>query len=105
MKKQIEEVQNYFINKITACNFELLQIKESLTGWCDLEIMIDGEYCFCLMILVVSEVELISCSGTMRLNIPKNRTKNLLEFIKQSVDKMKSDKIAELQQQIKQLQA
>ena len=42
MKKQIAEVQKCFIDKITACQFNVTEIKDSNDGWFTLNIEIDG---------------------------------------------------------------
>lgn len=97
MKKQIEEVQNYFLNKITACEFELLEI----TGdkyWADLKVKVDGEYIF--KIAINPDLDFTYCSGFMGINIPFNRTKNLIEYIEKQQHLLKQQRIAELEREL-----
>ena len=42
MKNKIAEVQNYFLNKITACEFELIDIDFLSSKWVRLNVKIDG---------------------------------------------------------------
>lgn len=103
MKKQIEEVQKYFIDKITACEFDEYQIKESDNGWFYLIVAIDG---FIFNFSVKPSLEICTrVSGFMELEIPKDRLKNLIELINNESEKMKAEKIEKLKKELEQLQS
>ena len=103
MKKQIEELQNYFINKITACDFELVEIECAHSNWADMRIKVDGEYIF--NVCLNSFIDMIVCYGFMEVQIPFSRTKNLIEYVNAKKETARQQHIEKLQQQIKELQA
>ena len=51
MENKILEVQNYFLNKITACDFKCVEFKENLNGWFYFTVEIDNLFKFNFSIL------------------------------------------------------
>lgn len=103
MKKQIEEVQRYFVNKITACEFDEYQIKDSYDGWFGFKVTIDGyEFKFS----VKPDLEICTTAfGFMELSLPNDRLKNLIEFISSESERIKAEKIEKLKKELEQLQS
>lgn len=101
MKKQIEEVQRYFIDKITACKFDECKI-ENHVDWDYLYVIIDG-YSFSFGI---NKTKSLYCffSGFIKINIPNDRLKNLVTMINNESEKIKSKKIEKLKKELEQLQ-
>ena len=101
MKKQILEVQNYFINKITACEFDSYEIKDNRDGWFNFFVKIDG-YLFDFSIH--SEIKIITHHRSfMDINIPNTRLSNLLKFIETHKEKVKAEKIENLKAELAEL--
>ena len=102
MKKQILEVQNYFINKITACEFDSYEIKYSNDGWFNVSAEIDG---YLFYFSIHSEFKIISHHRSfMDLEIPNTRLSNLLKFIEAHKEKMKAEKIEKLKAELAELE-
>ena len=102
MKKQITEVQKYFLDKITACEFDEYQIKESNNGWSDLTVTIDG---FGFNFSVDPKREICTPAfGFMDIKIPKDRLQNLINLIETQKEKMKAEKIEKLKAELAQLE-
>ena len=102
MKKQILEVQNYFINKITACDFDTVEIKDTRDGWFNFIVKIDG-YLFDFSI--PSEIKIITHHRSfMDIKIPNDRLQNLINFIEAHKEKMKAEKIEKLKAELAELE-
>ena len=103
MKNKILEVQNYFINKITACEFDSYEIKYSNDGWFRFIVEIDG----LLFGFGVNPTSEIYCffSGPIEIKIPNSRLKNLIELIKSIEEKMKAEKIEKLKAELEELES
>ena len=101
MKKQIAEVQKYFIDKITACEFDGYEIKQSNNGWFDLNVTIDG-FDFNFSVKPKSEI-CTSTFGFMELEIPNDRLKNLIQFVTDYEAKIKAEKIEKLKAELEEL--
>ena len=102
MKKQIAEVQKYFIDKITACEFDRYEIKQSNDGWFDLNVTIDG-FDFNFSVKPNSEI-CTNAFGFMDLKIPDDRLKNLIQFVTDNEAKIKAEKIEKLKAELAQLE-
>lgn len=104
MKKQIEEVQNYFLNKITACDFTLISIEETHDGWIWLYVEIEG---FKFKFALHPDLKLHTW---MRLdcfmNMPslKGRTSNLFAYIKDHKERIRQTEIEKAKARIKELE-
>ena len=103
MKKQILEVQNYFINKITACDFDTVEIKYSNDGWFTLNIEIDG-FRFNFSLMPKSQL-CTDTFGFMDFKIPNDRLQNLFNFIEARKEKIKSEKIEKLKAELAELES
>lgn len=102
MKKQIAEVQKYFIDKITACEFDSCQIKQSDNGWFDLSVTIDE--CF-FRFSVNPKIKICtSAFGFMDLKIQDDRLKNLIALVTDNEAKIKSEKIEKLKAELAELE-
>ena len=102
MKKQIAEVQKYFIDKITACEFDGYEIKQSNNGWFDLNVTIDG-FDFNFSVKPKSQI-CTNAFGFMDVKIPNDRLQNLIELIKKDEAKMKAEKIEKLKAELSELE-
>lgn len=102
MKKQITEVQNYFTNKITACEFDSYEIKDTNDGWFTLNVKIDG-FDFNFSVKPKSEI-CTDALGSITVEIPNDRLKNLIELINSTAEKMKAEKIEKLKAELAQLE-
>ena len=103
MKKQIAEVKNYFLNKITACEFDEYQIKESNNGWSDLTVTIDG-FGFNFSVNPKSQI-CTNAFSFMDIKIPNDRLQNLFNFIEAHKEKIKSEKIEKLKAELAKLES
>lgn len=101
MKKQIAEVQKYFIDKITACEFDSCQIKQSDNGWFDLNVTIDG-FDFNFSVKPKSEI-CTSTFGFMELKAPNDRLKNIIQLVTDNEAKIKAEKIEKLKAELEEL--
>jgi len=103
MKNKILEVQNFFINKITACEFTVKEITFS-NGWARLQIDVD-DYDFSLSIYLISEIIVVHESGSfMNLEIPNDRLSNILQLIKNKEQEAKNQQIERLKAELVKLQ-
>ena len=102
MKKQIAEVQKCFIDKITACQFNVTEIKDSNDGWFTLNIEIDG---FRFIFSVEPEKTLCTKAfGFMDIEIPNDRLQNLIQLINSTAEKIKAEKIEKLKAELAKLE-
>lgn len=102
MKKQITEVQNYFIDKITNCEFDSFEIGSIGDEWIDVSAEIDG-YLFDFSIH--PEIKIIAHHRSfMDLEIPNTRLSNLLKFIETHKEKIISEKIEKLKAELAELE-
>lgn len=102
MKKQITEVQNYFIDKITNCEFDSYEIKDTLDGWFSLTVKIDGfEFDFAVHPKKGLRTDTF---GFMTVKIPNSRLKNLIELINSIEVKIKAAKIEKLKAELAELE-
>lgn len=100
---KVAEIQSYFINKITACDFEIVKTDLSVGGWVNFDVEIDGlKFNFS----VNPDNNLFYCNSTdsfMRLIIPHDRLENLKKLIKEREKQAKQDKIQSLKEQLQKL--
>lgn len=102
MKKQIAEVQNYFIDKITACEFDGYEIKDIRDGWSNFIVKIDG-FEFNFSINPKKDI-CTNAFGFMDIKISNDRIKNLIELINSTAEKMKAEKIEKLKAELAELE-
>lgn len=102
MKNKIAEVQNYFLNKITACEFELIDIDFLSSKWVRLNVKIDG-FDFSFAIEPVSKLY-CAFNSDFKIEIPADRLENLLKFTKDKSNQARIEKIEKLKLQLIQLE-
>ena len=102
MKNKILEVQNYFINKITACDFNLKKLDIKSNGWNDFDVEIDG-FEFRFSVLNTTYKVFCSFSGFIKVEVPNDRLSNLLELIESKMEDAKLEKIEKLKAELEQL--
>ena len=100
MEKQILEVQNYFLNKITACDFKIITLRDVGNGWHNFIVEIDDFYQFDFSINKKSELYCQHNRSFMQIEIPNDRLNNLIKFIEDNENEAKKRKIAELEKQL-----
>ncbi|GEN74118.1 hypothetical protein [Chryseobacterium lathyri] len=102
MKNRILEVQNYFINKITACEFT---VKEIIAGsdWTRIKVDVEG-YSFNLSINPALTLICVHDDSFMVLEIPNDRLSNILQLIKSKEQEAKKQKIEKLKAELEKLQ-
>lgn len=107
MKNKILEVQNYFINKITACEFEIKEFKSNESHYGNsysLKILIDQEFVFDLWIN--SSLNHFSCymDSFIKISIPDDRLLNLITLVESKLEDIKTQKIESLKLELEKLQ-
>ena len=100
MEKQISEVKNYFLNKITACNFKLITLRNGGNGWHNFIVEIDDLYQFDFSINKKSELSCTHSRSFMQIEIPNDRLNNLIKFIEDNEIEAKNKRIDELEKQL-----
>ena len=100
MKKQITEVKNYFLNKITACDFKIITLEKGHNNWLRLIIEVDDLYMFDFSIEPILELYCQHNGSFMQIEIPNDRLNNLIKFIEDNEIEAKKRKIAELEKQL-----
>lgn len=107
MKKQIEEVQRYFVNRITACEFDSYEIRKR-DKWFTFRTIIDGfEIDFSIRPKGEYNDEHLYCAHSCDIKaiVPNDRLENLVQLIEKESERIKSEKIAKLQKELEQLQS
>ena len=100
MEKQILEVKNYFLNKITACDFKIITLRDGGNGWHNFIVEIDNLYQFDFSINKKLELYCQHNGSFMQIEIPNDRLNNLIKFIEDNENEAKKRKIAELEKQL-----
>ena len=100
MEKQITEVKNYFLNKITSCDFKIITLRNRGNGWHNFIVEIDDLYQFDFSINKNSELYCQHSGSFMQIEIPNDRLNNLIKFIEDNEIEAKKRKIAELEKQL-----
>lgn len=107
MKKQIAELQNYLINRITNCDFDKSEVTTSYGGWFYFNVEIDGlKINFSVLPKNSYDGNPLYCvqDGDIRVIVPNNRLQNLLAFIEAEQSRIKAEKLADLKKQIAELE-
>lgn len=104
MRKQIKEVENYFVNKITACDFTIEKISTKYNDWTEFEVLIDDDYRFNFSVYPPSKVYCFF-RGFMEIIIPDDRLENLINLIEENTLKIKAEKINALKEELSKLEA
>lgn len=104
MKKQILEVQDYFTNKITACDFTIEKISTKYTGWTEFEILVDGEFPFNFSVFPNPRMFCFH-GGFVKAIVPDDRLENLINLIDKRSEEIKREKINALKEELSKLEA
>jgi len=102
MKNKIKEIQDYFINKITACEFDCFEISHGYNGWVHVKTIIDG-----LNINFGINIEneyYCSHDSDLRVEVPNDRLSNLIELIKSKNEDFRIEKIEKLKAELAELE-
>lgn len=103
MKKQISQIQNYLLNRITSCNFDSVTVSESVNGWTSFNVKIDG---LSISFSVKPGIgSYCSHESDFKVEVPKDRLQNLIEFIDREQTRLKNERIEKLTTELKHLQA
>ena len=102
MKEKILEVQNYFINKITACEFDLEKIKKASNDWWNFTVKIDG-YAFEFSVKLKHDL-FCFFSGFIEVKVPRDRLQNLIKLIETHKEEAKAEKIQKLKAELAELE-
>jgi hypothetical protein len=97
MKNKIKEVQDYFINRITACDFDYFELSYEHNGWFHVKTIIDD-----LNINFGINIEneyYCSHDGDLKVEVPNDRLLNLIslislkrvDFILKKIENIKSE--------------
>ena len=101
MKKQILELQNYFLNRITACEFDKIEL-EITNNWTRFRAVIDE--CHFNFSIDIEDKLYCAHDSFMRLNIPTDRLSNLINFIESQKENQRLDKIEKLKLELAELE-
>ena len=102
MKNKIKEIQDYFINKITACEFNSVEILHCSNGWVHVKTIIDG-----LNINFGIHIEkeyYCSHDSDLRVDVPNDRLSNIIELIKSKNEEIRIGKIEKLKAELAELE-
>lgn len=101
MKKQILEVQNYFVNKIIECQFDSYKFGDLGREWINIKVIIDG-YLFDFSIN--PKYKLITHHRSfMDLKVPKTRLNNIFDFVEKEKARIKAERIEKLKSELAEL--
>lgn len=104
IKTKVAEIQNYFINKITACDFKLISIEEKSYAIVFV-VEIEG-YKFRFGISERFKKSIfVFYEGDISLKVPNDRLNNLLKFIENHKEEIKKEEIERLKQKLKELES
>lgn len=104
MENKILEVQNYFLNKITACDFKLIKIQKNNGDWHNFKVKIDEIFQFNFSI--ETKLKLFCFHyGFMQIEIPNDRLTNLIKFISNYKIEIKKQEIIELENKLNDLKS
>ena len=104
MENKILEVQNYFLNKITACDFKLIEIQKNNDDWHNFKVKIDEIFQF--EFSIETKLNLFCFHyGFMKIEIPNDRLNNLIKFIDNSENELRKQKISELESKLSELKS
>lgn len=107
MKKQIQKLQNYLINRITNCDFDKSEITPGYNGWVCFNVEIDGlEISFSVLPKQNNTGKPLYCAqyGDLKVVVPDDRLKNLLAFIEAEQSRINAEKVADLKKQIAEIE-
>ena len=102
MKNKIKEIQDYFINKITACEFDSVEISPAFNGWMHFNTIID-DFNFNFGILPKKKYYCYHDSY-LRVEVPNDRLLNLIELIKAKNEDFRIGKIEKLKAELLELE-
>lgn len=105
MEKQILEVQNYFLNKITACDFKIITLEKGHKNWLRFIVQVDDLYMFEFSIEPKLELYCQHNGSFMQIEIPTDRLNNLIKFIDNSENELRKQKISELESKLSELKS
>lgn len=105
MEYKILEVKNYFLNKITACDFKIITLRYGGNGWHNFIVEIDDLYQFDFSINKNSELYCKHNGSFMQIEIPNDRLNNLIKFIDNYENELRKQKISELESKLSELKS
>ena len=103
MEKQITEVKNYFLNKITACDFKIITLEKGYDNWLRFIVEVDDLYMFEFSIEPKLELYCQHNGSFMQIEIPNDRLNNLIKFIDNSENELRKQQITELENKLNEL--
>ena len=105
MENKILEVQNYFLNKITACDFKIITLEKGHNNWLRFFVKVDDLYMFEFSIEPKLELYCSHPNSFMQIEIPTDRLNNLIKFIDNSENELRKQKISELESKLSELKS
>ena len=105
MENKILEVQNYFLNKITACDFKILTFEKGHNNWIRFTVEVDDLYMFDFSIEPKLELYCQHAGSFMQIEIPNDRLNNLIKFIDNYENELRKQKISELEIKLSELKS
>ena len=91
MENKILEIKNYFLNKITACDFKIITLEKGHNNWLRFIVEVDDLYMFDFSI--EPKLELYCQHGSfMQIEVPDDRILNLIKFIDNTQIELKKTK-------------
>ena len=103
MENKILEVQNYFLNKITACDFKLITLEKGHNNWLRFIVEIDDLYMFEFSIEPKLELYCSHSYSFIKIEIPNDRLNNLIKFIDNYENELRKQQISELENKLSEL--
>jgi hypothetical protein len=98
MKNKIKEVQDYFINRITACDFDSFELSYSHNGWFHFKTIIDN---FDINFGINIENEYYcSHDGDLKVEVKNDRLLNLIEMVNKEKEKIIIKQIKKLKSKL-----
>ena len=104
MENKILEVQNYFLNKITACDFKIITLEKGPNNWLRFIVEVDDLYMFDFSIEPKLELY-CQHNSFMDIEVPDDRLNNLIKFIDNSENELRKQKISELESKLSELKS
>lgn len=103
MENKILEIKNYFLNKITACDFKLITLEKGHNNWLRFIVEVDDLYMFDFSIEPKLELYCQHNGSFMQIEIPNDRLNNLIKFIDNSENELRKQQITELENKLNEL--
>ncbi len=105
MENKILEIKNYFLNKITACDFKIITLEKGHNNWLRFIVQVDDLYMFVFSIEPKLELYCQHSGSFMQIEIPDDRLNNLIKFIDNYENELRKQKISELESKLSELKS